>query len=67
MARPFRFELVKATLRVMADSEKTPAMLLDDLAALNQGSGVGWRSTRRVRRRHRESSVWRYCPLRSPR
>jgi hypothetical protein len=35
MARPFRFGWVKATLRVMADSEKTPAMLLDDLAALD--------------------------------
>jgi hypothetical protein len=33
MARPFRLGWVKATLRVMADSEKTPATLLDELAA----------------------------------
>ena len=35
IARPFRFGWVKATLRVMADSEKAPATLLDDLAALD--------------------------------
>jgi hypothetical protein len=35
MARPFRFGWVKATLRVMADTDITPETLLDELAALD--------------------------------